>query len=114
MTEQASDDAEKTKLEEHWKAIAVETIAGASELLLRAGWDFVAISISRAVPVGGGVIGPGASILRFDDCMNPALPSEARNLRHLATMADAAFAEAVSKEAATSHIEEVIWPGMKR
>ncbi len=107
MSHEPKPNAARDEIEEHWKAVAAALVLRISQALSEQGWHFAALSIARVVPVGRDIICPGSSVLAWEDRMTPGLPAEARSLRNLAGQIDKAFAESGSKEAGSSHEQEV-------
>ncbi len=101
--------------ETYWKGRAAQIVTAMSDALAVRGWEFAVISIGRVERTPkGGFICPGASILRIESGIAPALPAEARNLRRLADDVDECFAAAGVQEATDSHTEELETPRMRR
>ena len=75
----------------------------------RAGWDFVAIVISRCQfdETTGHILAPGATFYSASRGMMPALPREADNLRMVADLCDEAFRKSGCREATESSTEDV-------
>lgn len=97
----AAAEREQMRAAEH-----VDKIGSALRL---AGWDFVAIVISRCQfdETTGHVLAPGATFYSATDRMMPALPREADNLRMVADLCDEAFRKSGCREATESSIEDV-------
>jgi hypothetical protein len=77
--------------------------------LRRAGWDFVAIVVSRCQfdESTGHVLAPGATFYSASERMMPALPREADNLRMVAGLCDEAFRKSGCREATEASTEDV-------
>ncbi len=88
---------------------AAEVLDKVGSDLRRAGWDFVAIVISRCQfdAATGHVLAPGATFYSAGAIMVPALPREADNLRMVADLCDEAFRKSGCREATESSTEDV-------
>jgi len=102
-----SREALNTAEREQMRAAALVDQLGCS--LREAGWDFVAIVISRCQfdETTGHVLAPGATFYSASPRMMPALPREADNLRMVAGICDEAFRKSGCREATESSTEDV-------
>lgn len=106
-------DGKGDRPEARMQAHAMATVNQVALLLRQAGWEFVAVSIARAMvlPDGTATI-PGASTYETLEGLTPALPSLADNLRVLARELDEAYARSACRTRAEGYTHVVSGNGV--
>lgn len=90
---------------------AVDLVNAVAAMLIQRGYEFVAVSVAKLVPLADGKVSlPGATLFEAKLSIASGLPNLARGLRTLADQVDKAFRRSGAAEASESftHVIETV------